>query len=197
MRIGVDIDGCICDDDNYRLAYIYKFCLEKGLKEPDLPYGYEFKATFWSNELEEAWRDEYFDNYMQNVPVRYGVNEVFEWLHNEGHEIYLITGRWPACQQNEKGAHVREETEKWLKKNNIYFDKIVYTGFPKVDYIKKENIDVMIEDFEETLSDCSKIWPTFCYDNRYNQNLVLDNMVRFFSWYDFYRKFHEIVLKDR
>ena len=53
-------DGCICDDDNYRLAYIYKFCLEKGLKEPDLPYGYEFKATFWSNELEEAWRDEYF-----------------------------------------------------------------------------------------------------------------------------------------
>lgn len=197
MRIGIDIDGCLCDDDEYRLAYIFKYCDDHNLPTPDMPYGYEYKATWWGHEHETGWRDEYFDDYMENVPVRYGVLDIFRRLMDEGHEIILITGRWPGYEDSPRGMNVRERTQHWLVKNRIPYDKLVFTSFPKIEYIKKENIDVMVEDFDETISDCVKYWPTFCYDNRYNVGKDMENMTRFFSWYDFYRKFHEQIIKDR
>lgn len=191
MRIGIDIDGCITNEDEYRRAFMDKYCLEKGYPYLDDPYGYEIKASWWTHKIEDDYRSLYQETYFRYAIVRYGCKEVLNRLKEEGHEIYLITGRYPAFFDTEEGKKTRAITREWLMKNEIPFDKLVFTGFPKTQYIKAENVDVMIEDYEGTIRDCVKEFPTYCFDNSYNRGLELENMTRIYSWYDFYRKFHE------
>ncbi len=192
MRIGIDIDGCLTNEDDYRLAYVYKYCLEKGIQRPDEPYWYEYKASFWNNELEEDYRKYYHENYMKHIEPRYGAKEVLAKLQEEGHTIILITGRYPGFEDSERGKRCRDITEEWLRVNEIPHDSLVFTSFPKIQYICDQRVDIMVEDFDETLKDCVKHFPTFCYDNRYNMGLELENMTRFYSWYDFYGLFHQM-----
>jgi len=186
MRIGIDIDGCLTNEDDYRLAYVYKYCLERGIRRPNEPYSYEYKDSEWTHGMEEDYRSHYHEAYIQNTPVRLGAKEVLTLLREEGHTIILITGRYPAFEDSERGKRCRDLTEEWLRKNEIPYDALVYTGFPKISYIQKQNVDIMVEDFDETIKDCVKHFPTYCFDNRYNSTLKLDNMTRFYSWWDFY-----------
>ena len=196
MRIGFDIDGCMTDDDEYRLAFMSKYAYENGMDILDDPCGYEHKASFWNREVEREYRQVYHEDYMRNVSPRYHCAEILKKLHDEGHQIILITGRYPGFYDTEEGKKVRSITEEWLKKNEIVYDKLVFTGFPKVEYIRNENVDLMVEDYDGTILDCLRYFPVFCYDNRYNRDLTDERVTRVYSWYDLYRKFHRQFFND-
>ena len=46
----------------------------------------------------------------------------------------------------------------------------------------------MIEDSPETIPIFVNYTHVFCFDCRYNRNLVCNNITRVFSWYDVYAK---------
>ena len=175
MIIGIDIDGVLIDDDTYRLDNMAKYCYEN-----ELPNIYE------------DYRKKYFFNYIKTAPVRAYASEIIKKLHDEGHKIIIITGRYKTQEDSELGNQMRQDTVNWLNSNNIIYDKICYAHFPKNKEVIENNIDIMIDDAPGVISEIAKFATAFCFDNRYNRDLNVKNMVRVFSWYDIYRKIKEL-----
>lgn len=187
MNIGIDIDGVLMDDDTYRLDTMTKYCYENNLPNLDEPYRYERKCN-WSKEIKEGYRQKYYFEYVKNIPARMFASEVIEKLHNEGNKIIIITGRYKTQENSNIGEQMRKDTVNWLNKNNIIYDDICYVHCPKTKEIKEKNIDIMIDDSPEIIPEIVKVTKVLCFDNRYNRDLMCDNMTRVFSWYDIYRK---------
>ena len=83
MKIGIDIDGCMIDEDEYRLSYMSKYCFEHGLPEPDLPHAYEHNASWWDWEMEHAYRPHYHNDYYRNgarIPVQVFLTQIIFYL---------------------------------------------------------------------------------------------------------------------
>lgn len=192
MIIGIDMDGVMINDDEYRLDTMGKFCYEHGLPMPDFPYQFENKCNFSHDEWQQ-YIDEYYFDYVENaLPHRY-VSEVVHKLKNDGHTIVIITGRYHTAKNDEIGNRVRRISENWLVKNNIPYDQILYTVPPKTDAVIEQKIDVMIEDNPDTVDAQSKITKVLCYDCPYNRGLAFSNTTRVFGWYDIYRKINEMI----
>ena len=192
MNIGIDIDGVIMDDDTYRLAHMSKFCFEHNLPPLEFPYGYETKGD-WDTETKNLYRQEYFDDYVKNGPAHLFVSEITNRLHAEGHHLVIITSRHKTTHQTPDGEKMRLATIKWLKEHNVYYDKICFAIWPKIDDIKENKIDVMIEDCVEAIIAQSPYTKKhLCYDTRYNRNFTHNKVERVFSWYDIYRNIKEM-----
>ncbi len=191
MIIGIDIDGVLTDDNTYRLDCMSKYCYENNLSVFDYPYAYEDKCK-WSDEILENYRKQYFFDYIKNIPARRFASEVIKKLHEEGHKIIIITGRYKTQEDSDIGKQMREDTINWLNKNNIIYDDICFTFSPKTSAIREKKVDIMIDDSPRVIPEVAKIVKAFCFDNSYNINLDLPNMTRVFSWYDIYRKINEM-----
>lgn len=194
MIIGVDMDGVVINDDEYRLDTMSKFCFEHGLPVPAHPYAYEIKCDF-SPEEQQEYTDNYYFEYIENALPRRYVSEVIHKLKDDGHRIVIITGRYHTARNDEIGNRVRRISENWLTKNDIPYDQILYTVPPKAEAVRETAVDVMIEDKPETLAVLSAITKTFCYDCPYNRGLELPNMTRVFSWYDIYHMITDMTRK--
>lgn len=192
MKIGIDIDGVLTNDDEYILSYTSKYCYENNIEGFVNPYSYEYNKLGWSKEIINDFRNEYFDEYVDNEPPRKFASEVIKKLKEDGNQIFIITARHKVNDNSEAGDDMRNRIKKWLDKNEILYDKLIFAKVPKIKEIKENEIDIMIEDSPSTISDIKDIVKVFCFDNRYNQNLKFDNITRVFSWYDIYRKVIEI-----
>lgn len=115
-------------------------------------------------------------------------------LHNDGNEIYIITARYLTNTNSELGHEMREAVKKWLKDNDIYYDKIIFSPEDKLEICKENNIDLMIEDKVDNINKISKIIPVICFNAGYNKSCEGNNIIRCYSWYDIYNKI--ISLKD-
>lgn len=189
MRIGVDIDGVLINDDDYILAHGTKFCVEKGLDFYEDALEYETRKFAFYNDLKlmEEYRLKYWWDYLENAIPRLYASDILKKLKNEDCEIYIITSRHFTPDDTEEGLKARELTKSWLHKNNIPYDDI-YFVYDKVEIIEKLRIDVMIEDSPKTIPRFVNYTHVFCYDTRYNAEMKLDNMTRVYSWYDIYDK---------
>ncbi len=188
MRIGIDIDGVLTNDDDYILDCTSKYCYEKGLNSFVNPYAYEYNKFNWDSKMIDDYRQKYFDEYVDNEPIRKFSNEVIRKLKSDGHEIFIITGRYLSHDDNLEGENMRKRIKIWLDKNGIIYDKLIFAEAPKIPEIKENHIDIMIEDSPTTIPLIKDIVKVFCYDTRYNRNLSYDNVTRVFSWYDIYTK---------
>ena len=191
MIIGIDIDGVLADDDTYRLDYMAKYCFENNLPNLNKPYEYENKCD-WNKETAEDYREKYFYDYIKNVESRRFASEITKKLHDDGHKIIIITGRYKTTEVSEIGNLMRKYTKEWLDKNNIVYDEICFAKCPKLKEVREKNIDIMIDDSPEVVNIVHNSCKVFCFDNRYNVNLECSNMTRVFSWYDIYRKIKEM-----
>ena len=108
-------------------------------------------------------------------------------LHDDGHTLIIATGRHGTRREDEFGEKVRNITINWLKKYDIYYDDILFSGFPKIDYIRPYKCDVFVEDWNRTIISLAEEMPVLMFDNPYNRDLECKNATRVFSWYDIYR----------
>lgn len=191
MRIGIDIDGVLTNDDDYVLDTATKFCLENNLNTYVNPYEYELRKKFlWDKEIRDKYHEEYYFNYVLNCPSRRFAGEVIEKLKEDGHKIYIITSRRYSTDNTLLGHKMRNMIKSWLMKHDIPYDEIYFSKDKTVE-IKGLKLDIMIEDSPETIPVFVKYTHIFCFDCRYNRDLNCNNMTRVFSWYDVYRKILE------
>ena len=61
MRIGIDIDGVLTNDDDYILDFTSKYCYEHGLKGFDNANLYEYKKLNWDENTINNYREEYYE----------------------------------------------------------------------------------------------------------------------------------------
>lgn len=187
MRIGIDIDGVLTDIEQWQLDYGSKVVCEqyhKGIINSD---GYDIKEIFdvERNLDDEFWR-KYLYDYATNEPARKFSDEVTNKLKEDGNEIYIITARFLTDKNDENGKKMRDIVINWLKKYNIYYDKIIFSPDEKFDICIENNIDLMIEDKPDNINKISKEIPVICFDARYNKKCKGKNIYRCYSWYDIY-----------
>jgi len=187
MKIGIDIDGVLTNDDDFILEYATKFCYENNIDFFKDPYLYETRKFDWSEDILQKYRNEYFWEYANNEPPRKFASEVINKLKQEGNEIYIITSRYPTALNSEDGQKMRNIILRWLEKYNIPYNDIYFSKDKTVE-INKLKLDLFIEDSPKTIPIYIKYVHILCFDCRYNTELKCENMTRVFSWYDIYRK---------
>ena len=188
MRIGIDIDGVLTDEDNYRLEKTAKFIYENDLEDMIDPYNYEHYKCNWDPVIKQKFKTDYFLDYCENVKPRLFASEVIKKLHDDGHTIVIITGRYKTTEDSPIGESMRKGVVDWLSKYQIIYDKIWYAKMPKTKELVENRIDIMIDDSPVIAKDIVEVCKLYLFDNRYNQNIILDHMERVFGFYDIYRK---------
>lgn len=160
MRIGIDIDGVLTD--------IEKFQLERGTKyfgNVINKYGYEIRNIFncGKSKENEFWLKNL--DYYKTKP-REGASEFTNYLHDNGIEVFIISSR---------NILLQKYTNHWLRTNNIYFDRVIYTS-DKLKTVKENIIDIMIEDSPKNILQLSEFIPIICMKALYNEIIEGDNV---------------------
>lgn len=190
MKIGIDIDGVLTDIEKWQLDYGSKFYYENYHKGIINNKGYETDEIFDSSrECDNLFWDKYFKDYSVNVEVRKFAAEIISNLKNEGYEIYIITARGSFLSHSSSVMSKKENEQivkKWLNKNNIYYDQIIFSPEDKLDICINNKIDIMIEDKVDNINKISTKIPVICYNAGYNEVCKVKNIYRVYSWYDIY-----------
>lgn len=190
MRIGIDIDGVLTDIEKWQLDYGSKFYYENYNKRIVNHIGYDTNEIFDSSkDCDDLFWNKYFKEYSINIEIRNFADEVISKLKNDGYEIYIITARGSHFSHS-ANVMSKEENEKivkeWLNKNNIFYDKIIFSPEDKLDICIKNNINIMIEDKVDNIRKISSLIPVICYHAGYNNECEGKNIYRVYSWYDIY-----------
>lgn len=193
MRIGIDIDGVLTDCERFMIDYGSKYCVENSLPI-DIKLG-EYDDTKMFNCSEEDamgfWKT-YVIEYFENYKIRDFAADVINKLKQEGHEIYIITARNEYGVPIEYREKIKEITEKWLAKNNVPYDKIIYSEGSKLPYCVGNYIEVMIEDSPRNIVEISSKIPVISYNNYWNEKIEGENIIKVHSWYEVYNKIKNI-----
>lgn len=196
MRIGIDIDGVLTDIEQWQLDYGSKFYFEKYNKQILNNEGYETTDIFKvDSKLDDEFWTEYFKDYSTNVDVRKLASEVIKKLKQDGNEIYIITARGSFLSHSASVMSIEENKNivlEWLRKNEIDYDKIIFSSEDKLNICLENNIDVMIEDKPANINKISTRIPVICFHAGYNKNCKGNNIFRCYSWYDIYSKISSI-----
>lgn len=189
MRIGIDIDGVLTDIEKFIYDYGVKYCIENNLEYSVREEEYdEDKMLEISSQNAEKFWNTYLKYYATKYQTREFASEVIKKLKQEGHEIYIVTARNEYGLAKEDYGRMKEFVSKWLKDNNIEYDRIIYTEGSKLPYCIGNYIELMIEDAPKNVKEISTKIPVLCFDNNYNKNICGENIKRVYSWYDIYNK---------
>ena len=90
MKIGIDIDGVLTDEDKFMYDYGTKFCKERQLPMIIKPNLMEEAIFEWDEEISEQFWNTYLVEYVTRYPARQFAAEVIQKL-KEKHEIYIVT----------------------------------------------------------------------------------------------------------
>ena len=196
MRIGIDIDGVLTNIEQFVIDYISKYCVENNIEYRIGTSNYDYCKTFHiSKEEEMNFWEQYLEDYAMQENARPFAAEVIKKFKEDGHEIYIITARWLTNREDDKGNKMREIVKSWLSKNEIIYDKLIFSKAVrenKLQEIIENKIDLMIEDSPNNVNELSKIIPVICYNAAYNKNCIGNKITRCYSWYDIYRKIKDL-----
>ena len=185
MRIGIDIDNVISNFNEMLLeTYLIhdKELRNTGIINPNAKY-IRTGMFDWSNEEELSFYKDNIEGIAKKLMVKEKAKEYIDRLHNDGHLIYIITGR-----DNGEYSEPYNMTKKWLDENNIYYDNLILTDaydiHAKSLECLKNDIDIMIDDSVRICSDLiTSGITTILMDTPYNRKI---NIKRVKNWEEFY-----------
>lgn len=128
MRIGIDIDDTISNSRDYVIS----------LKKKYLPQYNPYEML--PDDVFNEFIHKYDPDIHRNASLKEGVVEAITYLKNQGHTIYIMTARGNYSDSS------YEDSEFYLKKHNIPYDKLICNIGTKVEAIKREKIDLFIDD---------------------------------------------------
>lgn len=185
MRIGIDIDNVI---SNFNEKLLKEYLLQDkkyrntGIVNNEV---YIRKGMFdWSKEEEESFYLNNIERIVSNLEVIDGAKDTIDKLRQEGHEIYIISGR-----NNGEYSDPITITKDWLYKHHIFYDQLILTNayfeHEKTEVCLKNNIQILIDDSVRTCSDAQKYHiTTLLMDNFYNRKAT--DLYRVYNWEEIY-----------
>lgn len=151
MKIGVDLDGVIFDSEK-----LYRVCSELyeilDLKKNTIRdrANLRFQERYsWTEAETQAFIDKYYDYIVKNTNFMPGAIDILKMLKKDGHSFIIITARGKVSNDS------IETTKQLFKESDLeIFDKYYWCITDKAKICKEENIDLMIDDYNEN---CLKI----------------------------------------
>ncbi len=196
MRIGIDIDNCISNFDDTLLKEYLKH--DKELRNTGIineSPEYLRKGMFdWTEEEEKSFYNANIENFVKKLKPLEDSSYYIKKLKNNGHEIYIITGR-----NNGEYTNPNELTKEWLNKYDIVYDKLIFTNaydkHAKTKVCLENNIDLMIEDSRRISLDLiNNGIKVYTMNTRYNQKeQTLDRVSK---WKEIYERISKLNKKE-
>lgn len=195
MRIGIDIDNCISNFNDTLLKEYLKH--DKTLRNTGIINEnpeYLRKGMFdWTEEEEKNFYNTNIEQFAKKLKPLEDAPYYIKKLKEDGHEIYIITGR-----DNGEYTNPKELTKEWLAKYDIVYDKLFFTNsydkHAKTETCIENNINLMIEDSARISLDLiSNEIKVFTMNTRYNQkNQMLDRVSK---WKEIYERIEKLNKK--
>ena len=182
MIIGIDIDNTITHTTEMILHYAQIFGKEQGLNTiPDMRYYYLEDILGWDRKTADEFLNTHLGRIYNEMQPKEQAVEVINDLKQE-HELILITSR------NLQFPEVEEVTVNWMERNGVFYDRLILNTtsnmhfFNKLDVCRENQVDVMIEDHYELVTQISPFLPVIMFDYPYNSHLLSDNIIRVKHW---------------
>jgi hypothetical protein len=183
MKIGIDLDDVLADSlPHYLRAFNRRFGLDVELADG----AWRIADRFPHIPRQEA--DDFFtelidDGFFSSRPLFPGAKEAVETLAEDGHRLYIITGRSP-----------QEEpiTRRWLTHVEVlsYFEAVMHrtrepVGHHKSSAASELRLDLFIEDeLAVALAVSETTIPVLLFDQPWNQGSLPGNVHRIRSWHE-------------
>lgn len=187
MKIGIDIDNVISNFDeallNEYLLYNKKMHNNceinknaKNIREGMFNWDDEEERNFYKNNIERI---------AINLKVIEGASKYIKKLKEDGHIIYIISGR-----DNGDYTDPYKMTKDWLKKYDIVYDKLFLVdacdSHSKTVICLEQSVDLMIDDSKRMCKDLKEHnIKTFIMDTPYNRNST--EFIRVHTWKEIYK----------
>ena len=185
MNIGVDIDNVI---SNFNEVLLKEFIADdKELRNS----GIVNKNAYITRGMFDWTKEEFDDFYYKNIEriakslnIIEGADFYIKKLRQDGHKIYIITGR-----DNGEYSNPFEMTLNWLKKYKIEYDEIFFTNNfsddEKANVCLKNNVKIMIDDSKKNSYAVAKAGITdLLMDTEYNRDAK--DLIRVHNWQEIY-----------
>lgn len=150
MRIGIDIDDTIC------ISYEPILTVLRDYYRKDIPsIDTDVILENYCDYIEKKGFDyqnfakQHYEKCLANAKLRDGALKYINKLKEDGHEIYVITGRSKKYYDDPY-----KFSYNYLKQNNIPFDKLITDAKTKGDVCEQERIDLFVDD---NLNNCYDI----------------------------------------
>ncbi len=188
MKIGIDIDNVISTFNEELLKEFLKHNKELGYgKEINNDATYITRGMFnWKEGEVQAYYKNNIERIISKLNVKRDAKKYIDKLKNDGHYIYIITGR-----DNGEYSDPYNNTKKWLDDKSIKYDKLILTNAYKNDKHGKSekcienNIDIMIDDSVNICKDCINYGiTTLLMDTPYNRQN--NDITRVHNWKEIY-----------
>lgn len=195
MNIGIDIDGVLTDLENYIGTVGKKYMLENNLDFDEEMHKNTIYGFLSKEDSHQFW-DMHWEKYATTIKMRKNASNVIEKLKNDGNKIIIITSRTYDSQIIKDGIERQENMKKliikWLKKNNINYDKIVFSNLNKLKNCLDNKIDIMIEDSVSNIEQLKNYMKIICFNAKYNQSYTNSQIYRVSNWDDVYNIINKI-----
>lgn len=188
MRIEIDIDNTLTDleDDLMKAAVDYAKSLNKTLNTKYLESiddnndGNKYQKIFgFTYEELKYFLGDIQESITDNAPFRYMARDIVNLLHSDGNEIIIVTAR-----DSEFHDDPYQQSEIWLKKNEINYDKLIVNARKKGEVCQQEKIDLFIDD---NISNCLDVAQYGIKTILLNKQKVNDStIISFDNWNDIY-----------
>ena len=147
---------------------------------------YEFTQMMgWPEEMKGQFFADRLEYIMTNSPIKPSAREVINKLHDEGYKIVIISFR--------KDKYLKDPyklTEKWLKDNDVHYDKLFVNTGTKTDECIENDVKLFIDDKESHCEDVNGAGiDVLLFTNAYNHDE--DRFDRVDNWDDVYKYIKE------
>ena len=189
MRLGIDIDNVISNFNEELLKeYINHDKELRNIGIINKNADYIRRGMFdWTEDEEKHFYKNNIERIVKHLNVKDGAKEYIDKLKEDGHIIYIITGR-----DNGEYADPYNMTKQWLDNNSIYYDELILTNAYKNDKHGKtekcleNNIDIMVDDSVHICQDCiDNNITTLLMDTPYNKQVDIPRVHNWKELYEF------------
>ena len=200
MKIGIDIDDTTFLTVKPMLKYADIFENEiSGVPTNRNGFGfiknnYYLDSLFgWDYETKFAFFRKYYKNVLEECTMLPNADKTIQKLKNEGDTIHFVTARIMDID----GCDAEGITKECLKRFGIPYDYLDLNISDKVEYFKKNNIDLCIEDSYET---CRKLTDSgitsILMTTKMNEQIDSGNIIRVNNWDEIYEVIQKIKSRE-
>lgn len=186
MRIGIDVDDTITNSYDVIFDLIGKVYNKDSnkLKEDGVNYSDVMEDHVNFPNYDKFVSDN-FDKIIPNVPLKENAKDIINKLHDDGHQIIIMTAR-----NDKEYSNPYMTTYLYLVKHDIMFDKIFVNMKDKGSLCKEQKIDIFIDD---SVTNCKSAINnginTYLFDSTFNKEN--NDIRRVYNWNDVYKIINE------
>ena len=139
-------------------------------------YYYFARMLGWNREQLISFFDTCYIDYLQKIEVKPDASTIIKKIKNLGVKVYIVTSR-----REHENNKIMEITQKWLKQNEIPYDKVFVNVISKGELMQQINPTYFVDDSYKNCFDVSQVCgntKVFLIETDFNKSIQVKNILK-------------------